>query len=108
MNREKGLSEQFSKALETESFMTCHRISELVELLHPEWQKDSDLSLMQFIVKLSKEAGYEDTIEKLSDDVLIYHLKMRNLPKNDMIPGLAKDQEEFKSALLKAKDVNQK
>jgi uncharacterized protein YihD (DUF1040 family) len=92
--------------LKTESLMKCHRVDELIELMHPEWQKDSDLSLMQFIIKLSKEAGYKDAIEKLTDDVLIYHLKMRNSPKDEMIPGLAKDQvDDFKTALLKARGI---
>lgn len=87
--------------------MKCHRINELIELLHPEWQKDSDLSLVQFIVKLSKETGYEDTIENLTDDALIYHLKMRNRPKDEMIPGLAKDQvDDFKTEILKARGIN--
>lgn len=86
--------------------MKCHRVNELIELLEPEWQKDSDLNLLQFIIKLAKEAGYKDDIENLSDDVLIYHLKMRNLPKHEMIPGLAKDQEDdFKTAILKARGI---
>lgn len=86
--------------------MSCHRVNELIELLHPEWEKDSDLSLVQFIIKLSQEAGYKGAIEDLTDDVLIYHLKMRNLPKTAMIPGLEKDQEDdFKTAILKARGV---
>lgn len=86
--------------------MKCHRVNELIELIHPEWQKDSDLNLLQFIVKLAKEAGYEGALEDLTDDVLIYHLKMRNSARNEMIPGLAKDQEDdFKTALLKARGI---
>ncbi|MDP2574982.1 hypothetical protein CW749_25325 [Vibrio sp. vnigr-6D03] len=86
--------------------MKCHRINELIELMHPEWQKESDLNLMAFIQKLSQEAGYEGKLEDLTDDVLIYHLKMRNSQKEDMIPGLAKDQEDdFKTALLKARGI---
>lgn len=86
--------------------MKCHRIEELLELLEPEWQKDQNLNLMQFIIKLSQEAGYKDKLEDLTDDVLIYHLKMRNSKKDDMIPGLAKDQEDdFKTALLKARGI---
>ncbi|MGC9493342.1 DUF1040 family protein, partial [Vibrio genomosp. F10] len=54
--------------------MKCHRIEELVELLEPEWQKDQQLNLLQFIVKLAKEAGYEGKLDDLTDDVLIYHL----------------------------------
>ncbi|MBD1559179.1 YihD family protein [Vibrio sp. S9_S30] len=86
--------------------MKCHRINELLELIHPEWQKESDLNLVAFIQTLSQEAGYEGKLEDLTDDVLIYHLKMRNSQKGDMIPGLAKDQEDdFKTALLKARGV---
>ncbi|MCG9658403.1 YihD family protein, partial [Vibrio mediterranei] len=76
------------------------------ELIHPEWQKEPDLNLLEFIIKLSNEAGYEGKLEDLTDDVLIYHLKMRNSQKDEMIPGLAKDQEDdFKTALLKARGI---
>ncbi len=86
--------------------MNCHRINELLELLNPEWQKDQELNLMEFIVKLAEEAKYQGDIKELTDDVLIYHLKMRNSDKEDMIPGLAKDQEDdFKTALLKARGI---
>ena len=63
--------------------MKCHRVNELMELLHPEWQKDPELNLLQFLIKLSKEAGYEGPLENLTDDVLIYHLKMRNRKGRD-------------------------
>lgn len=86
--------------------MKCHRVNELIELLHPEWQKDPDLNLMEFLIKLAEEAGYEGKTEELTDDVLIYHLKMRNSQKEDEIPGLAKDKEDdFKTALLKARGI---
>ncbi len=86
--------------------MKCHRIEELLELLEPEWHKDQDMNLLQFIVKLTKEAGYEGKLEDLTDDVLIYHLKMRNSDKDEMIPGLKKDQEDdFKTAILRARGV---
>ncbi|MEZ8826214.1 YihD family protein [Vibrio amylolyticus] len=86
--------------------MKCHRIEELLELLEPEWQKDQELNLLQFIIKLSQEAGYEGKLEDLTDDVLIYHLKMRNSGKTEMIPGLKKDQEEdFKTAILRARGI---
>ncbi|MFM2588476.1 YihD family protein [Vibrio sp. TBV020] len=86
--------------------MKCHRIEELLELLEPEWQKDQDLNLLQMIVKLAQEAGYEGKLEDLTDDVLIYHLKMRNSEKNEMIPGLKKDQEDdFKTAILRARGI---
>ncbi|KAB0479949.1 YihD family protein [Vibrio sp. IB15] len=86
--------------------MKCHRIEELLELMEPEWQKDQELNLLEFIIKLSKEAGYDGKLADLTDDVLIYHLKMRNSEKDEMIPGLKKDQEDdFKTAILKARGL---
>ncbi len=86
--------------------MKCHRIEELLELLDPEWHKDQDMNLLQFIVKLATEAGYEGKLEDLTDDVLIYHLKMRNSSKDEMIPGLKKDlEDDFKTAILRARGV---
>ncbi|MFA0143990.1 YihD family protein [Vibrio kanaloae] len=86
--------------------MKCHRIEELLELMEPEWQKDQELNLLEFIIKLSKEAGYQGKLEELTDDVLIYHLKMRNSGKDEMIPSLKKDQEDdFKTAILKARGL---
>lgn len=86
--------------------MKCHRLNELIELIHPEWQKEPSLNLMEFISLLAKEAGYTGTIENLTDDVLIYHLKMRNSTNNEIIPGLAKDYvEDFKTELLKARGI---
>ncbi|HAS25455.1 MAG TPA: hypothetical protein DCR64_07910, partial [Vibrio sp.] len=78
----------------------------LLELMEPEWQKDQELNLLEFIIKLSNEAGYQGKLEELTDDVLIYHLKMRNSEKDEMIPGLKKDQEDdFKTAILKARGL---
>ena len=86
--------------------MKCHRIEELLELLEPEWHKDQEMNLLQFIMKLANEAGYEGKLEDLTDDVLIYHLKMRNSGKAKMIPGLKKDQEDdFKTAILRARGI---
>ncbi len=86
--------------------MKCHRINEVIELLHPEWQKEPELNLMEMIAKLAKEAGYEGELSALTDDVLIYHLKMRNAEKDAMIPGLAKDcEDDFKTAILRARGV---
>lgn len=86
--------------------MQCHRIEELLELLQPAWIKEQDLSLIQFIEKLAGEAGYQGKLSDLTDDVLIYHLKMRESDKSTMIPGLAKDQvPDFKEALLKARGI---
>lgn len=86
--------------------MKCHRLNELIELLQPAWQKDPDLNLMQFVQKLADEAGFVQPIEQLTDDILIYHLKMRDADKNAEIPGLKKDYEaDFKTAILRARGV---
>lgn len=86
--------------------MACHRIEELVELLVPAWEKELDLSLLQFLEKLGKEAGFEGKLHDLSDEVLIYHLKMRDTDKTEAIPGIKKDYEDdFKTALLKARGI---
>ncbi|MFC3023802.1 YihD family protein [Vibrio zhugei] len=86
--------------------MTCHRIEELLALLEPEWNQASDQSLVQFLMTLAKEAGWNKPLEELSDDVLIYHLKMRHQDKKAAIPGLQKDYEEdFKTAILRARGL---
>lgn len=86
--------------------MACHRIEELLELIADEWQKDSTLNLTQFLVKMADESGYQGSLDNLSDEVLIYHLKMRNSDKDEVIPGIKKDYEDdFKTALLKARGI---
>ncbi|SQI44184.1 Protein of uncharacterised function (DUF1040) [Leminorella richardii] len=86
--------------------MKCHRVNELIELIHPAWQKDPDLNLVQFLQKLADEAGFKGPLGELTDDVLIYHLKMRDSASTDAIPGLKKDYEEdFKTALLRARGI---
>lgn len=86
--------------------MKCHRLNELIDLLQPAWQQDSDLSLLEFLQKLADEAGFEQPISELSDDILIYHLKMRDSDKHAEIPGLKKDYEDdFKTALLRARGI---
>ncbi|WP_395756016.1 YihD family protein [Edwardsiella ictaluri] len=86
--------------------MKCHRVNELIELIHPAWQQEPDLNLMQFLQKLADEAGYKGALADLTDDILIYHLKMRDSEKSAVIPGLQKDYEEdFKTALLHARGV---
>ncbi len=86
--------------------MKCHRLNELIELLHPVWQKEPDLNLIQLLQKLAEEAGYKGELTDLSDDVLIYHLKMRGTAQTEVIPGLKKDYEEdFKTALLRARGI---
>lgn len=84
--------------------MSTHRITELMELLMPVWQRQSHLNLTQMIEQLAKDAGFEGPITELTDDTLIYHLKMLDRPADEMIPGIAKDVEvDFKAALLKAR-----
>jgi len=86
--------------------MQCHRIEELLELLQPAWIKDQDLSLLQMLQKLADEAGFDRPLSELTDDVLIYQLKMRDKQHNEMIPGLAKDHvPDFKAAPLKARGI---
>ena len=45
-------------------------------------------------------------VAELSDEVIIYHLKMHGTDKLEPIPGIKKDYEEdFKTALLKARGI---
>ncbi len=86
--------------------MKCHRLNEVLELLQPYWAKNPELNLMQVLAKIATEAGFDQPIDTLSDEVIIYHLKMFGKDKNAPIPGLQKDYEEdFKTALLKARGV---
>ena len=86
--------------------MQCHRIEELLELLQAAWLADQDLSLVQFLEKMAQEAGFSGPLRELSDDMLIYQLKMRDKGQQEMIPGLAKDcVPDFKEALLRARGI---
>jgi uncharacterized protein YihD (DUF1040 family) len=86
--------------------MQCHRIEEVLELLKPYWLKHQDLSLLEVLAILSKEAGFEQPLNKLTDEVIIYHLKMDPLADDQMIPGIAKDcEDDFQTALLKARGL---
>ena len=86
--------------------MKTHRVNELIELLHPAWQEDPDLNLMQFLQRWRRKRASRASCPELSDDILIYHLKMRGSAGTDQIPGLKKDYEEdFKTALLRARGV---
>lgn len=86
--------------------MKCKRLNEVIELLQPAWEKEPDLNLLQFLQKLAAESGYTGDLVGLSDDILIYHLKMRDSAKDAVIPGIQKDYEEdFKTALLRARGV---
>ena len=86
--------------------MKTHRVNEMIELIHPEWLKEPDMNLVEFLLKLAEEAKFEGKLEDLTDDVLIYHLKMRNSEKQEMIPGIAKDcEDDFKTAILRARGI---
>lgn len=86
--------------------MKCKRLNEVIELLQPAWEKDPDLNLLQFLQKLAQESGFRDDLATLTDDILIYQLKMRDSAKDAVIPGIQKDYEDdFKTALLKARGV---
>lgn len=70
--------------------MKCHRLNEVIELLHPVWKDNSDLNLVELLQKLADEAGFKGPLSDLTDDVLIYHLKMRDKSSDEAIPGLKK------------------
>ena len=72
--------------------MKCKRLNEVIELLQPAWQKEPDLNLLQFLQKLAKESGFDGELADLTDDILIYHLKMRDSAKDAVIPGLQRAQ----------------
>ena len=81
--------------------MKCHRLNEVLELLQPYWSKDPDLHLLQILQKIADEAGFEKPLAELTDEVIIYQLKM-----DAPIPGIKKDYEDdFKTALLKARGI---
>ena len=86
--------------------MKCHRLNEVLELLQPYWSKEPELHLTQILQKIAKEAGFEKPVAELTDEVIIYQLKMHGKDKYEPIPGIKKDYEEdFKSALLKARGI---
>jgi len=86
--------------------MQEHRINELLELIKPYWLKNKDLSLLEILHAISTESGFKEPLTALTDEVIIYHLKMDQTEKGDMIPGIAKDcEEDFQTALLKARGL---
>ncbi|OOF45060.1 YihD family protein [Rodentibacter trehalosifermentans] len=86
--------------------MKCKRLNEVLELLQPYWSKEPDLSLMAILQKIANEAGFEKPLNELTDEVIIYQLKMDGTDKYEPIPGIKKDYEEdFKTALLKARGI---
>lgn len=86
--------------------MQCHRIDEILELLKPYWLKNKELNLMEILSLISKESGLNKPIDELSDEIIIYHLKMDQTEKDEMIPGIAKDcEDDFQTAILKARGL---
>lgn len=86
--------------------MKCHRLNEVLELLQPYWSKEPDLNLTQILQKIADEAGFDKPVAELTDEVIIYHLKMKDKDKLEPIPGIKKDYEDdFKTALLKARGI---
>ncbi len=86
--------------------MKYHRLNELSDLLLSAWQQEPELNLLAFLHKQALEAGFCGPLSELSDDILIYHLKMRGSDSKAEIPGLKKDYEaDFKTALLRARGV---
>lgn len=92
--------------------MKCKRLNEVIELLQPAWQKEPDLNLTQFLQKLAKESGFDGKLEDLTDDILIYHLKMRDSAKDAAIRGFKKTMKRTlkrrfyaPAALLKSKTL---
>ncbi|MRI32986.1 hypothetical protein EOPP23_08305 [Endozoicomonas sp. OPT23] len=86
--------------------MSCHKIEELQELLAPVWNREAHLNLVEIIKKLAAEAGHTGSLDSVTDDMLIYHLKMRDEDTGAMIPGIAKDSvPDFKKAMLEARGI---
>ena len=86
--------------------MKCHRLNEVLELLQPYWSNEPELHLTQILQKIADETGFDKPVAELTDEVIIYHLKMYGKDKHEPIPGIKKDYEEdFKSALLKARGI---
>ncbi|MBF0802785.1 MULTISPECIES: DUF1040 family protein [Neisseria] len=86
--------------------MRSRRLRELLELLQPYWSKDPELNLTQVLQKIAAEAGFHKPLAELTDEVVIYHLKMSSLGRHEPVPGVQKDYEEdFKTALLKARGI---
>ena len=86
--------------------MKCHRLNEVLELLQPYWSKEPALHLLQILQKIADEAGFDKPVAELTDEVIIYHLKMCDKDRFEPIPGIKKDYEDdFKTALLKARGI---
>mgnify|MGYP002236582329 CR=1 FL=1 len=56
--------------------------------------KTQILACYKFCKKIADEAGFDKPVAELSDEVIIYHLKMHGTDKLEPIPGIKKDYEE--------------
>lgn len=83
-----------------------HRVEEIIELLQEHWVKEPDVQLIDFLSTIAEEVGHKGDLSALTDEVLIYQLKMRGTDGDAVIPGIKKDYEDdFKTALLKARGI---
>lgn len=86
--------------------MDDHRVNEILELIKPYWLKNKEMSLLEVLQLIAKESGFDKPVTELTDEVIIYHLKMDQTQEGDMIPGIAKDcEDDFQTALLKARGL---
>lgn len=86
--------------------MPSHRVNEVIELLKPYWLKNKELSLIETLALLAQKSGFDKPLDQLTDEVIIYHLKMDQTEAGEMIPGIAKDcEDDFKTALLRARGL---
>ena len=86
--------------------MDNHRINEILELIKPYWLKNKELSLLEILQLISTQSGFDKPLDELTDEVIIYHLKMDQTEKDAIIPGIAKDYEDdFQNALLRARGL---
>ena len=86
--------------------MQSHRINEILELIKPYWLKNQELSLLEILKLISTESRFDKPMTELTDEVIIYQLKMDQTEKDEMIPGIAKDcEDDFQTALLKARGL---
>lgn len=93
-------------AIQSKSNETVHLVDEVLELLAPYWLKHQDLNLLELLTLLKKESGFALPLNELTDEVIIYHLKMDQTGDGEMIPGIKKDcEDDFQTALLKARGL---
>lgn len=86
--------------------MQQHRINEILELIKPYWLKNIDLSLLEILQKIAADSGFDKPLSELTDEVIIYQLKMDQTEAGKMIPGIAKDcEDDFQTAILKARGL---